>query len=47
MRCIEPWFTLSADGYGTAAATGVVVPARDRAELPDVIEGLLVEDPAS
>ncbi|MYV37378.1 hypothetical protein GT030_00450 [Streptomyces sp. SID1328] len=39
---------LPADGYWTAAATGVIpVPARDRAELLGVMEGLLAEDPAS
>lgn len=38
---------LPADGYWTAAATGVFpVPARDRAELL-AIEGLLAEGPAS
>ncbi|MFD4725029.1 TetR/AcrR family transcriptional regulator [Streptomyces seoulensis] len=39
---------LLADGYWTAAATGVFpVPGRDRAELLAVVEGLLAEDPAS
>ncbi|MFF9360140.1 hypothetical protein [Streptomyces griseoluteus] len=48
MRRIEPWFTLPADGYRAAAAPGVFpVPARGPAGLPDVIEGLLAEDPAS